>query len=241
MSMLTPPGMGGRYRITGKRFPHMRRPRNRRRIVLAAVTSSAALALAGWGTFQLVDVFTGGPSETQAHGAGARGGKGAKDGDCKAAADEEAESKPLPRPSDITVNVYNATPRGGLAKITADELQSRGFRIGKVGNAPALYDKKVEQVGLLIGAPTAAEGALRVIGTQMAGAEIKNDQRDTDEDVDLVIGNEFKELTARKDADRALTDMGVEPGTGPAPSASPSSAPPSPSKAASRAPKPSKC
>ncbi|WP_058045442.1 LytR C-terminal domain-containing protein [Streptomyces roseifaciens] len=239
MSMLTPPGMGRKYRITGKRFPHMRRPRNRRRIVLAAVTSTAAFALAGWGTFQLVDVFTGGPSETQAHGAGAKGGKGAKDGDCKAA-DEGEESKPLPRPSDITVNVYNATPRGGLAKITADELKSRGFKIGKVGNAPALYDKKVEQVGLLIGAPTAAEGALRVVGTQMAGAEVKNDQRAVDEEVDLVIGNEYKELTGRQDADRALTDMGVEPGEAP-PSDAPSSAPPSPSKAPSPAPKPSKC
>ncbi|GGX93193.1 LytR C-terminal domain-containing protein [Streptomyces hiroshimensis] len=240
MSMLTPPGMGRKYRITGKRFPHMRRPRNRRRIVLAAVTSAVALAVAGWGTLQLVDVFTGGPSETQAHGAGAKGGKGAKDGDCKAAAEEGAEPKPLPRPSDITVNVYNATPRGGLAKITADELKSRGFKIGKVGNAPALYDKKVEKIGLLIGAPTAAEGALKVIGTQMAGAEVKNDQRTADEEVDLVIGNEYKELTARQDADRSLTDMGVEPGQAPSESPSPSSAP-SPSKAASPAPRPSKC
>ncbi|MGK5734208.1 LytR C-terminal domain-containing protein [Streptomyces sp. URMC 124] len=239
MSMLTPPGMGRKYRITGKRFPHMRRPRNRRRIVLAAVTSAVAFSLAGWGTFQLVDVFTGGPGETRAHGAGAKGGKGAKDGDCKAA-DEGAEPEQLPRPSDITVNVYNATPRGGLAKITADELRNRGFRIGKVGNAPALYDKKVERVGLLIGAPTAAETALRVVGTQMAGAEVKNDARAADEEVDLVIGNEYKELTARQDADRALTDMGVEPGQAP-PSDAPSSPPPSPSKAASPAPKPSKC
>lgn len=27
MSMLTPPGMGGKYRITGDKYPRMRRPR----------------------------------------------------------------------------------------------------------------------------------------------------------------------------------------------------------------------
>jgi LytR cell envelope-related transcriptional attenuator len=218
MSMLTPPGMGGKYRITGNRHPHMRRSRNRRRIVLAMVSSAAALALAGWGTLQLVDVFSGGREETTqaAHDKGAKGttntsntsGTKAGKDDCKSA--PRAVPKAVPKPGDITVNVYNATPRGGLAKITADELAKRGFKIGKVGNAPALYDKKVANVGLLLGAPEAAEGALKVLGTQVAGTEVKNDQR-TGGDVDLILGNEFKELAPRKDADRALTALGGEP------------------------------
>ncbi|MBT2383340.1 LytR C-terminal domain-containing protein [Streptomyces sp. ISL-11] len=206
MSMLTPPGMGGKYRIRGNRFPHMRRPRNRRRIVLAVVSASAALALAGWGTIQLVDVFSGGSAEETmqaAHGKGAKGTKSGQ-GDCKAV------PAALPRPDEITVNIYNATPRGGLAKTTADELTKRGFKIGKVGNAPALYDKKVEGTALLLGAPEATEGALRVLGTQVAGTELKNDQR-TGKDIDLILGTEFKELSPRPDADRALTEAGGQP------------------------------
>ncbi|MFI1799410.1 LytR C-terminal domain-containing protein [Streptomyces sp. NPDC020379] len=241
MSMLTPPGMGGKYRITGHRFPHMRRPRNRRRIVLAAVSVAAALALAGWGTLQLVDVFSGGGDTTTqaAHGKGGQSTKHGK-GDCKAAPAEEADApKPLPRPDEITVNVYNATPRGGLAKITADELKRRGFKIGKVGNAPELYDKKVGGVGLLLGAPEIADGSLKVLGTQLGGTEVKNDQR-TGEDVDLILGAEYKELASKQDADRALTEMGGEPASeAPSQEASPSPSRPPSSKAA--APAPAKC
>lgn len=207
MSMLTPPGMGGKYRITGRRFPHMRRPRNRRRIVLAVASAAVALALAGWGTLQLVDVFSGGGADetTQAaHGKGSQGTKSGKE-DCKAV------PKALPKPDEITVNVYNATPRGGLAKTTADELEKRGFKIGKRENAPALYDKKVDGTGLLLGAPEAVDGALKVLGTQLAGTQVKNDQRTNGGEVDLIIGAQFKELTPREEADRALTALGGQP------------------------------
>ena len=59
----------------------------------------------------------------------------------------------LPKPAAIKVNIYNATPRSGLAKAAADELKKRGFTIGKVGNAPAAYDKKVPGTGMLLGGP----------------------------------------------------------------------------------------
>src|SRR3712207_8090848 len=50
-----------------------------------------------------------------------------------------------PEPGRITVNVFNATPRSGLAKQTADELKKRGFKIGDVGNASKEFDKKVKR------------------------------------------------------------------------------------------------
>ncbi|MEV4439071.1 LytR C-terminal domain-containing protein [Streptomyces sp. NPDC049577] len=238
MSMLTPPGMGGKYRITGHRFPHMRRPRNRRRIVLAAVATAAVLGLAGWGTLQLVDVFSGGG------GRGTQASSKVRSGDCKTGAKAAGQAVPreLPKPTDITVNVYNATPRTNLAKEAADELRRRGFRIGKVGNAPALYDKKVPGAGLLLGSPDAAEGALKVLATQLAGTETKNDQREG-QDVDLMIGDAYKELASREDADRALEELGepplptAQPSDLPSDSPSPSSPPPSPA-APARAPSP---
>ncbi|WP_432092174.1 LytR C-terminal domain-containing protein [Streptomyces sp. bgisy100] len=205
MSMLTPPGMGGKYRITGGRYPRMRRPRNRRRIVLAVIGAAASVGLVGWGTLQLIDVFTGGTT-TRAAGSTA----------CRPAAVATPSAEPVPEPGEITVNVYNATKRSGLAKKTADELKKRGFKVGKVGNAPAAYDKKVKGAGILLGAPNGAESRLKVLGTQLGGASSRSDDR-TGEDVDLILGDEFTALEKKKDADRALVDL-TSPS--PAPSAS---------------------
>jgi hypothetical protein len=198
MSMLTPPGMGGKYRITGDKYPRMRRPRNRRRIVLAAVATVVALGLAGWGTIQLIDVFSGDSTRsTSAATAGRKPG-------CEPS--PSASVKALPKPGQIRVNVYNATPRGGLAKTTADELKKRGFVIGTVGNAPAAYDKKVPGAGILLGAPTESDSSLTVLGTQLKGATPKTDTRTT-KDVDLIIGTDFKALNVQKDAAQALATL----------------------------------
>jgi hypothetical protein len=213
MSMLTPPGMGGQYRITGDKYPRMRRPRGRRRFVLGLVASVAALGLIGWGTLQLIDVFTGGGSKATAAG---------PKSDCATKATPKATTptapRALPKPGRITVNVLNATPRSGLAKQAADELRRRGFRIGDVGNAPKAYDKKIAGAGMVLGAKSAAQAALPVLGTQLAGAQVKTDTRTSATEVDLLIGTKFTALSSKKDADQALAAL-----TGPAPT--PSSTP----------------
>lgn len=200
MSMLTPPGMGGQYRITGDKYPRMRRPRGRRRLVFLVVASVTALGLIGWGTLQLIDVFTGGGDKATAAGPKA---------DCASkvsasATPAAATTRTLPKPGQITVNVLNATPRSGLAKETADELEKRGFKIGDVGNATDAYDKKVEGAGILLGAKSAYSAALPVLNTQLPGAELKTDGRDKATEVDLIIGTGFKSLTKKADADKAL-------------------------------------
>ncbi|MGW7263182.1 LytR C-terminal domain-containing protein [Streptomyces sp. NPDC054842] len=191
--------MGRQYRITGDKYPRMRRPRGRRRLAFLAIASVAALGLIGWGTLQLIDVFTGGGDKASAAGAKANCAK-------KASPSPEASAAAgtLPEPGQITVNVFNATPRGGLAKKTADELKKRGFRIGDVGNATKAYDKKVEGPGLLLGAAAADAAALPVLNTQLAGAEVKTDGRQKATEVDLVIGTGFKALTDKEDAAKAL-------------------------------------
>lgn len=227
MSMLTPPGMGGKYRITGDRYPRMSRPRSRRRLMFTAFGSVLALGLVGWGTLQLIDVFSGdggggGQKVRAAHGTGdcERGDKH-PDGNAKSGRSDSGQGGrtggKLPKPSQITVNVYNATTRSGLAKDTAKELEKRGFKIGKVGNAPTQYDKKVKATGILLGAPGAGDGAFNVLGTQLAGAQTKNDAR-RGKDIDLIIGNGFKDLVQQKDANKALAAL-AKPS--PAPSGSP--------------------
>lgn len=196
MSMLTPPGMGGKYRITGDKYPRMRRPRRRGQLILAATASVVALGLAGWGTMQLIDVFTGGDRKASAAD---------HKTDCPTAR-PSAPAKVLPKPAKITVNVYNATPRSGLAKKAADELKKRGFTIGKVGNAPAAYDKKVPGPGVLLGAPSATNGPFPVLGTQLVGATPKTDARRT-ADVDLILGTKFKTFNTPGSAAAALAAL----------------------------------
>ncbi|KUN65716.1 hypothetical protein AQJ46_27110 [Streptomyces canus] len=191
--------MGGKYRITGDKYPRMRRPRRRGRLVLGVVASVAALSLVGWGTLQLIDVFTGGGDEASAVGS---------KGDCttKADASPSASTAPLAKPGQITVNVLNATARGGLAKKTADELKKRGFKIGDVGNATATYDKKVKGTGVLLGPSSALKTSLPVLATQLAAAETRTDTRKGTE-VDLIIGTGFKSLTSKASADKALAAL----------------------------------
>ncbi|MFI6895773.1 LytR C-terminal domain-containing protein [Streptomyces sp. NPDC050256] len=188
--------MGGKYRITGDKYPRMRRPRRRSKLVLAAIASVVALGLAGWGTLQLIDVFTGGDKQASAAD---------RKADCPTTA-PSAPAKVLPKPAKITVNVYNATPRGGLAKAAADELKKRGFTIGKVGNATAAYDKKVAGTALLLGAPAAVDGTFPVLGTQLPGAATKTDAR-KGADIDLIIGTKFKAFSTPQSAATALTAL----------------------------------
>ncbi|MFJ4568216.1 LytR C-terminal domain-containing protein [Streptomyces caelestis] len=189
--------MGGKYRIKGNKYPRMRRPRRRGRLVGLVVASAAVLGVGGWGAWQLVDVFTGGGRKASAAGSGTECGP-------------ERAPRPaptLPEPRAITVNVFNATTRSGLAKKTADELKKRGFKIGDVGNATKQYDKKVKGPGVLLGPASALDTSLPVLGTQLPGAERRSEAARKGAAVDLVIGDGFKELAKKPDADRALTKL----------------------------------
>ncbi|MEU3722882.1 LytR C-terminal domain-containing protein [Streptomyces sp. NPDC031705] len=215
MSMLTPPGMGGKYRVTGAAYPRMSRPRRRRKIVAALLGSVLALALLGYGALQLMDVFGDGSGKRGAAAAGkdcptasaapAKPAGAVKPGagpDAAPAA-SGAPAVVLPQPGQITVNVYNATPRAGLAKAVGDELKKRGFTIGQVGNAPADFDKKVPGTGILLGSPRTDKAAYSVLGTQLAGVTTQTDAREGT-DIDLILGDAFKELSTKEDADKAL-------------------------------------
>ncbi|MFD7702252.1 LytR C-terminal domain-containing protein [Streptomyces caelestis] len=199
--------MGGQYRITGDKYPRMRRPRRRGRLVGLTVASAAVLGVGGWGTLQLIDVFTGGDDSAPASSTKAA---------CADTVSRTAAPKALPAPGTITVNVLNATTRGGLAQKTADELKKRGFRIGEIGNASQEYDKKVKGAGVLLGPATALDTSLPVLGAQLADAERRTDPARKGAEVDLIIGDGFKDLTRKADADRALTVL-AEPEATPAP------------------------
>ena len=228
MSMLTPPGLKGKqYRITGTTYPRLARPNTRRRRILQSVSGVVVLAVLGWGTVQLVDVFGGGHKKTAAAGctrtttaAGtAAGTAGSADKASGAASAAPSGSAPasaspvaaafaalvpgaVPKPAAVTVNVYNATNRAGLAGQTAAELKKRGFTIGKIGNAPAALENKVPGSAQVTGGKAGA-AMMTLLGTEVSGSHPVTDKRN-DTTVDLVLGNGFSALATPAQAAQAV-------------------------------------
>ncbi len=60
---------------------------------------------------------------------------------------------------------------------------------------------------MVLGAKSAADAALPVLGTQLAGAPLKTDTRTSATEVDLIIGTAFTALSSKKDADQALVAL----------------------------------
>jgi YbbR domain-containing protein len=90
----------------------------------------------------------------------------------------------------VTVNVYNATNRTGLAAITASQLRSRGFKIGQITNDP-LHEAITASAQVRGSASQLAR--LQFIGAQVGGTTQAFDHR-TNETVDLVLGNGYRQL-----------------------------------------------
>lgn len=100
----------------------------------------------------------------------------------------------------ITVNVYNATDRQGLATAVAGQLAKRGFRIGKVDNDP--LGRSVTGTAEVRHGPQGADAA-RTVTAQVDDAVAVPDQRGGLR-VDLVLGAGFVRLQAREQAAAAL-------------------------------------
>jgi hypothetical protein len=139
----------------------------------------------------------------------------------------------LPKPGQVTSNVFNATTRAGLAKRTSAELQSRGFVIGRVANDP--LSKKVTGVAeIRYGASGLANAQL--MRYYVIGAVLVKDGR-KDASIDVVLGDKFKVVTPQKAVDAALkkpTPVATGANCTPVakPSTKPSTAHPSPSPSA---------
>jgi hypothetical protein len=95
-----------------------------------------------------------------------------------------------PAPADVSVNVYNATSRTGLAARTATELRKRGFKVATVANDPLRAD--VRGVAQVRHGPGGTAGAAVVLPLVKGAARVQDSR--TDATVDLVLGERFTAL-----------------------------------------------
>lgn len=100
-------------------------------------------------------------------------------------------SSVAPTPARITVNVYNATERNGLAAKTATEVRKRGFKVSTVSNDP-LARQVAGTAEVRYGKSGAP--ASKLVVALVKGAKAVQDAR-VDGSVDLVLGEKFTSLT----------------------------------------------
>lgn len=97
---------------------------------------------------------------------------------------------PQLRPRDVTVNVYNATARKGLALSTSKVVAQRGFKIAAVANDPA--KKAIKQVAQIRYGPDGEDPA-KLLASHLPGSVLVKDKR-KGETIDLALGNAYKAL-----------------------------------------------
>lgn len=128
-------------------------------------------------------------------------------------------SATLPKPATVSINVFNATDRRGLAASTAATLKARGFTVGTIANDP-LGKKVTAPVQLRFGETGKDNAAL--LAFYIDGAQLVPDAR-TDASVDVVLGSKFKlvqSAAAVKVAMNKPKETVTGTGCGPAPAGS---------------------
>ncbi len=110
----------------------------------------------------------------------------------EAACATAAEAPPSLDPATLSVRVFNATDRAGLANEVAAALQERGFVVEEIANDPS--DREVTGTGEVRHGPRGREAA-RFLALFLPGAGSFEDTR-ADARVDLVVGPDFAGLAA---------------------------------------------
>jgi hypothetical protein len=118
--------------------------------------------------------------------------------------DEEGVARgDVVRPADVTVSVYNAGTRTGLAGQTLDQLVARGFIKGRAGNAANKY-ASVRYVRVL--APTRNDPVAKLVALQFGPRTlVQAATRNQGPGVEVVVGDAFVGLAKAPTKLRAAT------------------------------------
>ena len=97
------------------------------------------------------------------------------------------------RTRQVTVNVFNAGNRSGLAADTMATLERRGFRPGEVGNAAGRSGVRRVQVWVVKGEETAGRLVARNFGPKVKVVRVRP-KKDLADGVDVVVGNNLNRI-----------------------------------------------
>ncbi len=95
----------------------------------------------------------------------------------------------LPKPGDFMINVLNGSKRIGMAGITAEILEVRGFRINEIGN----FSEYVVTAPAEIHYGPKGKDRAQLLAAYVDGAKLVLDDREGAK-VDFVIGQQFDDL-----------------------------------------------
>jgi hypothetical protein len=110
----------------------------------------------------------------------------------------------LREPKDVKIRVFNGTDVQGRARALADEFANQDFQVVQTGNAKS----RVDDVGLLRYGPKAVGSAHLLRAYFLDEATPQFDAKRTDDVVDVVIGNGFKQLATSTEMKQALVELG---------------------------------
>jgi hypothetical protein len=91
-------------------------------------------------------------------------------------------------PAEVKVNVFNATPRAGLARSAANEFKARKFAVGQVGNIEMGY----RGVAAIVSG-AAGQSAAFTVQRNLPGSDYFQDGRQ-DATVDVILTGDYRGL-----------------------------------------------
>jgi hypothetical protein len=108
-------------------------------------------------------------------------------------------------PQQVTVSVYNASDRNGLAGRTMDEFTDAGFNRGDTGNAP----RNAQLETSAIWTDTPANPDVRLVATRLGGSVDVVRRDGLGVGVTVIVGDDFEELVKGKKAIVAEDDTDI--------------------------------
>jgi hypothetical protein len=116
----------------------------------------------------------------------------------------------MPERNQVTLNVYNGTPKVGLAQQIGGEFKNRGFNINKMETAP--NGKTYDQIALITFGPNAVGAAYLISAYFLVNeAELQFEIERTSPEVDVIIGKAFQQLATTTEVNQSIAAIGNPP------------------------------
>jgi hypothetical protein len=90
----------------------------------------------------------------------------------------------------VTVDVYNASDRGGLANTVSTALQARGFRQGAVANSPS----QIKPLTVTVLALNESDPRVQLVAQQFDKVDLREPDFSTSSGVAVLVGPDFEGL-----------------------------------------------